>query len=143
MFPYLSSAPPETQVLCPVWDSFRRLAAYQYHRLFASPWFSPGRPKAEVSSFCGGSSPWEKLSLICCRVLLPPLEIFASAAVGLLAAEIVPGRVAIHFSRFFFYFYPNYTPELCLCRELNLLVSSTFSPVFKKLSLYSWTIASS
>ena len=70
-------------------------------------------------------------------------EIFASAAVGLLAAEIVPGRVAIHFSRSFFYFYPNYTPELCLCRELNLLVSSTFSPVFKKLSLYSWTIASS
>lgn len=84
-----------------------------------------------VSSFTSGS----------CSYLL--LVIFAFPADGLPAVGFVSERVSIYFSRFFFYFYSNYTPELCFCRELNLLVSSTFSPVFKKLSLYFWTIASS
>ena len=34
----------------------------EIHRNLTSPWFSPSRPKAEVSLFCDGSLLWEKLS---------------------------------------------------------------------------------
>ena len=61
-FPYLSPTPPENKHSVLYGKSFSRPAAYRIHRNLTSPWFSPSRPKAEVSLFCDGSLLWEKLS---------------------------------------------------------------------------------
>ena len=79
---------------------FQMTGSLPVPQFVASPWFSPSRPKAEVSSFCTGSLPWETLPLIYLRFLLLPF-IFAFPADGFLAAVFVSERVSISFSRFY------------------------------------------
>ena len=76
---------------------FQMTGSLPVPQVVASPWFPPSRPKAEVSSFCTGSLPWETLPLIYLRFLLLPF-IFAFPADGLLAAVFVSERVSISFS---------------------------------------------
>ena len=97
-FPYLSTTPPETQALCPVWDPFRRLVAYQRHRL--SPLRGSHRAARRRKShhpapaLCLGRSCLSFTSGSCSYLLL---VIFAFPADGLPAAVFVSERVLFTF----------------------------------------------